>query len=129
MWRCKSSPPRGRNIVALGSCICLEFPGDRGGDITRRPLLQKQLGSLHDGIAMKTGSHYAIKQRIRDGNDRHALVVRHEGTHDCNMLTFGHAARRVIKGFVKAVTALRACAGETDEILSGGSTMAASAVA
>src|SRR3954452_10710206 len=65
---------------------------------------------------MEARPHCPIQQRIGDGDDRHALVVSHEGTHRRDALAFGYPARRVIQGFVKAIPSARTDTREALEI-------------
>ena len=54
---------------------------------------------------MKSRPHRAIEQRIRDSNDRHALMMRHKSENDRNTLAFRHAALGKIQSLVKTISA------------------------
>ena len=101
-------PPAGRlDVPDFGGRLRLRRPGTGHRHVTRRALLQQQLRRLDDGLGMEPRPHHAVEQRIGDGDDRHALMVRHEGPHDRDGLSFRHADRRVVQGLVEAVAAAR----------------------
>ena len=64
----------------------------RHRDVARRALLQQQLGRLHGDVGMEAFAHAAVEQRVGDGDDAHALVMRHVGAHQHARCAFGHAA-------------------------------------
>jgi len=45
-------------------------------------LLQQQLGGLHARLRVKPAAHDPVQQHVRDGDDRHALVMGHVRAHD-----------------------------------------------
>ena len=54
--------------------------GDRG--VARHPLLQQQLRGLHARIGVEALHHRVAEQHVGERDERHALVVGHEGPHD-----------------------------------------------
>ena len=54
----------------------------RHGDEARHALLQQQFAGLDHRLTMEAFSHARALQRVGDGDQRHALVVRHEVAHD-----------------------------------------------
>ncbi|MDT4827013.1 hypothetical protein FQZ97_603390 [compost metagenome] len=68
----------------------------RHGDVAWHAFLQQQFAGLDHRLAMEALAHAAIVQGIGDGNDGHALVVRHEAAHDGNRLALGQARARVV---------------------------------
>ena len=84
--------------------------------VTRRALLQQQLRRLDDRLGVEPRPHRAVEKRVGDGDDRHALMMRHEGAHDRDGLAFRHAGRRVVERLVEAVAAARAERGEPVEV-------------
>ncbi len=62
--------------------------GDRGR--ARHPLLQQQLRGLHARIGVEALHHRVAEQDVGERDERHALVVGHEGSHDGSA---GRAAR------------------------------------
>ncbi len=84
----------------------------RHGDIARRAFLQQQLRGLHVDVGMEAVAHAAVEQRVGDGDDAHALVVRHVGADQYARSVFRQAARREVHGLEEAVAAARADASE-----------------
>ena len=68
------------------------------------------------GSAWNRVAHRAVQQRVGDGDDGHALMVRHVGAHDRDVCALRQPARRVVERLVEAVAAARADAGEPREI-------------
>ena len=104
-------------------------PGD--GDVARRPLLQQQLARPHHRLGVKARAHGAAVQRVRDRDDRHALVVRHVHAHHLARLAGRQPLRRVVHRLVEPVLAVatRAARARKLRTASCGSNIAASAVA
>jgi len=104
MWRNDFAPAVA--LVLAGPRRCFDFrrPGPRGGRLARRALLQQQFGGLDDRLGVKAVAHHAVENRVGDRNDRHALMVRHEGANERESLTFRQPAGREVHRFVKAVT-------------------------
>ena len=50
--------------------------------LARHPFLQQQLGRLDARIAVEARHHDVVEQRVGQGHEGHALVVRHVGAHD-----------------------------------------------
>ena len=91
-------------------------------------------GARSPGRSARRGTAPASCRRgaRRRWRPRHALVVRHEGPHDGELLALGQARRRVVERLVEAVAAASApTRGEPGEIArrGPGSTIVASAVA
>ena len=57
---------------------------------------------------MKALAHLARLQSIRDRDDRHALMMRHVGPHDCDTLILGQSRTSKIERLKKAIAAARA---------------------
>ena len=55
-----------------------------------RPLLQQQFGRFDQRVGVEAGPHDPVERGIGDGNDGHALMVRHEGAHDRDRLPLRH---------------------------------------
>ena len=92
---------------------------DRG--LSRHPLLEQQLGGLHPGVAVKALDHHAVQEGVRDGDERHALVVREVRLDDVARglrvaFVRGHAAIRMVEGLVKAPGAARPFVGKPPEV-------------
>ncbi len=83
----------------------VEGLGARGHDgyISRRALLQQQLGRADARLGMKSRAHPAVEQDIGDRDHRHALVVRHEGSDQRESRPFRHAAARVVERLMKTI--------------------------
>ena len=100
----------GRRLDLLGA-----RPGY--GHVARRPLLQQQLGGLHDRLAVEARSHRAAVQHVRDRDDRHALVVRHVGPHGGDRLVLQQSLGRVVERLVEPVRTACAEALEPRQVL------------
>ncbi len=74
-----------------------------GGDIARHTFVQQQLNALDHRFGVKPIAQAAILQRVGDGGDRHALMMRHETAHDGVVAFLGNAGGGEIDRFVKAV--------------------------
>jgi len=79
----------------------------------------------------ETGAHRAIVERVGKRYQKHALMVRHVGAYDRNLLAFRQTGFRVIERFVETVGSPATLPREAVKICSAapGSTIAASAVA
>ncbi len=64
--------------VRAGRGLDLLGPRAGHGDIARHAFLEQELAGLDHRLAMEPGAHLAIMQRVGDGDDGHALVMRHE---------------------------------------------------
>ena len=106
-------------------------PGTRHRYATRRALLEQQFSRLDEGITVKSRSHNAVQKRVRDGDNRHALMMRHEGPDNRNTFAVRYAARRVVQRLIEAIPPVGIDGGERGKVAAAacGSTMAASAVA
>ena len=104
--RRRESPDHGRHELTLAGGR-RHLVGARTGhrDVARRALLQEQLGRLHARVGVKPRAHDAVVQGIGDGDQEHALVVRHVGAHDHQGFPLGEAFARVVESFVEAVRA------------------------
>ncbi len=108
------------DIASAGGRLHFRRPGARRRDVARHALLQQQFAGLDDRLGMEALPHRAIEQGVGDGDDRHALMMRHEGSHDGDAFALGHARRRIIQRIVEAVATLRADLGQTRQIGRGG---------
>ena len=82
----------------------------------RHALLQEQRSRLELRIGFESPLHWPVEQGVADGEQAHALVVRHEGTDDRARLAAWQAGRRVVHGFVHAVAALHALRREPRQV-------------
>ena len=107
------APHRGRRGDRLGGRR-LHFLGPRvgHGHVPRHALLQQQLAGLDHRFAMEALAHPAFVQGVRDGDDGHALVMRHEAAHDREPGVVGQPGPGEIHGLVEAIAAGRAHVGE-----------------
>ena len=64
-------------------------------DVARHALLEQQLARLDHRLAMEARAHLPVLQGVRDGDDGHALVMRHEVAHDRDVLRLRAVAKRV----------------------------------
>ena len=92
-------------------------PGHR--HVARRPLLQQQLGRLDERGGVEAGRHGAVLpdvQDVRQGEERHPLVMRHVGVHHGEILPLGQTGGRVVDRLVEAIPAAAAGALQPREI-------------
>ena len=82
--------------------------GPRHQYIPRRALLQEKFCRLHNRCGVKAAAHRAIIQRIGERDQKHALMVRHVGANDGDVLSFRQAGARVIERLVEAIVSERA---------------------
>ena len=108
-------PPGGSTSRIFGGGL-LRRPRTRHRDVARRAFLQQQLRRLDHRLGVEPRPHRAVEKRVGDGDDRHALMVGHEGAHDRDAFAFGQAARRVVQRLVEAIAAARADRGEPLEV-------------
>ena len=80
------------DIAGAGGRLHFRRPWPRRSDVARHALLQQQFAGLDDRLGMETPAHHALKQSVGDGDDRHALVMRHEGAHDGDVSPSGTRA-------------------------------------
>ena len=104
------------DVASAGGRLHFRRPGTRGRDVARHALLQQQFAGLDDRLGMEALPHHAVEKSVGDGDDRHALMMRHEGSHDGDAFALRHARRRIVQRIVKAVAALRADLGQTRQI-------------
>ena len=69
---------------------------------------------------MKPGPHRAVENGVRDSDDRHTLMVCHEGKYDRNALAFRHATHCVVQSLVETVAAFGADGSELAHIFCRG---------
>ena len=81
-----------------------------------RLLLQQQLRSTRGGLSVEVPAHHTGEERVRDGHDRHALVVGHVRAHHRNPLAFRESFRREIERLVEPEVAEPADSLECPEI-------------
>ena len=84
--------------------------------IMRHPLLQQQFGCLDHGLGMEAPTHRALAKGIRNGDDAHALVMRHIGAHDRDRCALRQARLRVVQRLVPAIAAAAAGRRQPREI-------------
>ena len=89
-------------------------PGDR--DVSRCPLLQQEVGRLDEGLGVKARAHDPAVKDIVEGDERHALVVRHVRADNGHQRVLGKPGRRVVESFVEAVHAAAAGFREALEV-------------
>ena len=117
LMRGDEPPSAGRfDVAGAGGRLHFRRPKARRRDVARHALLQQQFGRLDDRLGMEARPHRAVEQSVGDGDDRHALMMRHEGAHDRDAFALGHARRRVIQRLVEAVAPLRADLGQPRQI-------------
>ena len=104
--------------VADGLHLVRARPGDR--HVTRRPLLQEQLGGLDHRLGVEARAHRAVVQGVRDRHDQHALVVRHVGAHHRELGAFGQPGRGVVERLVEAVASAGPGRRQAPEVADGG---------
>ena len=104
------------DVASAGSRLHVRGPKTRRRDVARHALLQKQFGRLDDRLGMEPRPHRAIQQGVGDGDDRHALMMRHEGVDDRDAFALWKARRRVVQSLVEPIAALRPDLGQTLEI-------------
>ena len=96
---------RGIDIRRARRRFDLRLPGAQRGDFARNTFLQQKLGGLNDGFGVKPIAHHAVQQGVGDGDDGHALMMRHEGAHERKRVAFLHAGGREIQRLVETVAA------------------------
>ena len=82
------APARGIRVAGARGRLDLRRPRPRRRDLARNPLLQQQFRRLNDRLGMESLSHRAVKDRVGDRDDRHALMMRHEGADESEALAF-----------------------------------------
>ena len=82
--------------------------------------LQEQFVGLNHGFGAETRAKEIVAQHIRDRDQDHALVMRHESAHDDEVLALGHATRREVQRFIPAEAAAGAELRQHFEISQGG---------
>ena len=82
------------------------FPGARrcGCNVARHAFLQQQFSPLDHGFAVKTVTQAAILQRVGNGRNCHALMMRHKAAHDGVVVVFLQPCGGKIDRFIKPVT-------------------------
>ncbi len=71
--------------------------GTSNQHIARRALLQQKFRGLHDRVSVETRSHHAILQDVREGHQRHALMMRHVRVDDRDVLPFRNPGLGVVQ--------------------------------
>ena len=94
----------------------LDRPRLRDRRVTRHTLLQEHLRGLHAWVGVKALDHDLVAEDVGKRDERHALVVGHEGPHDSplrRVLPCRDAAVRVVGVAVRVVdgvvVAVRSC--------------------
>ena len=81
----------------------LRRPGDN--DIAGHPLLQQKFCRTHDRFGVKPRAHPAVLKRVRDTDDRHALMMGHIGADDGDLGTVRQAGACIVERLVPAIDA------------------------
>ena len=116
----RGEPAAARRGGGLGVGVGLvQRQGAGHRHVARRPLLQQQLGRLDDGFRVEPCPHDAVQDGVRDGDDGHALVVRHERTHHGSGLAGWNPAGRVVERLIEPVAAEGACPCEPGQVIDG----------
>ncbi len=58
---------------------------------SRDAFLEEELGRLHDGLRVEALAHASTIEVLRDREQRHSLMVGHEGAHDRRTFPGRHA--------------------------------------
>ncbi|MNI23424.1 hypothetical protein D3C73_770120 [compost metagenome] len=85
----------------------------------RYAFLQQQEGRLEGRNRLETALHGPVQQQAGQGQQAHALVVRHERAHHRITLAPGQACLGVVDRFVQAITAGRALGRQALQIAAG----------
>lgn len=90
-----------------------DFLGTRMGDrdVARRSFLKQKFSRLNLGFMMEARTHHAIEQGVGNGDNDHALVVGHIGTHNCLELSIRQTRRRKVDRLVEPITSTCAPGG------------------
>ena len=104
------------NIASAGSRLHVRSPKTRRRNVARHALLQKQFGCLDDRLGMEPRPHRAVQQGIGNGDNRHALMMRHEGVDYRDAFALWKSRWRVVQSLVEPVAALRPDLSQTLEI-------------
>ena len=99
------APARGIRIAGARAGLDLRRPRPRRRDLAGNPLLQQQFRRLNDRLSMEALAHRAVEDRVGDPGYRHALMMRHEGAHECEGLAFRNPNRGEIHGLIESVPA------------------------
>jgi len=110
---------RSDEIADLRRGVDILDPRPRHHDVTRRALLHQQLSRLDDRLRVETVLHRSVVQDIRDRDQRHALMMRHVGANDRDVLALRQPRRGVIERFVVAERSASTRRGEASEIHGG----------
>src|ERR1700722_16863140 len=87
--------------------------------IAWRTLLQQQFRRLNAGLGMKSSAHLAVEKDVRNGHDRHTLMMCHVRLDDGDAGTFRKPRAGVVERLVESVSAARADGGKALEIAHG----------
>ena len=91
--------------------------GDRGGNVARDAFLEQQFGRADRGFGVEPRAHAPVLQHVGDGDDGHALVMRHVAAHQRHSLPGGAAQGREIQRLVKAEGPHRAQIGQLRQVV------------
>ena len=120
MMRRVQAPHRRQAFKAVGiTRLVFVSPWTSGGDIAWRAFLQQKFRRLDDWLAVKARAHLSIQQRVGNGDNGHALMVRHEGANDRVVHFLGQARACVVQRLVEAVTASPARRGKAAYVKQG----------
>ena len=110
------APARGIRIAGARAGLDLRRPRPRRGDLARHPLLQQQFRRLNDRLGMEALSHRAVEDRVGDRDDRHALMMRHEGADESEALAFRNPGGGEIHRLIESIPAPGAQCRQSFEI-------------
>ena len=76
-------------------------------DFAWRALLKQELAGLNHRFAVEPRAHLTVMQNVSDGDNRHALVMRHEVVNNREVLVVRQSRAGEIECFVEAVPPAR----------------------
>ena len=82
------------------------------GALLRHTLLQQQFRGTCERVGHESALHRPVEQDMLKGQQAHALMVRHEGTHDGVILAPRHTRWRVVDCLVEPIDAEETVSGE-----------------
>ena len=117
MMRRVQAPHRRQAFKAVGiTRLVFVSPWTSGGDIAWRAFLQQKFRRLDDWLAVKARAHLSIQQGVGNGDNGHALMVRHEGANDRVVHFLGQVRACVVQRLVEALTASPARRGKACKV-------------
>ncbi|MNE05784.1 hypothetical protein D3C80_983560 [compost metagenome] len=91
-----------------------------GGGRFRHSLLQQQGGRLESRDRLEASLHGPVQQQAGQGQQAHALVVRHKRMHNRIPLAAWQACLGVVDGFIQAKAPSRTLSGKALQVAAGG---------